>query len=77
MSYKIGDKVKVKGIPGEVVILSFFNYKDTNYIVFETETETRMKSRPVSDIIEGKLFRPARGIHDNKHRGRRGNCENV
>lgn len=53
MSYKIGDKVKVKGIPGEVLILLFFNYKDTNYIVFETETG--MKSRPVSDIIEDKL----------------------
>lgn len=50
MSYKIGDKVKVKDIPGEVEILSFFNCKGTNYIVFETDTG--MKSRPESDIIE-------------------------
>lgn len=50
MSYKIGDKVKVKDIPGDVEILSFFNCKGTNYIVFETDTG--MKSRPESDIIE-------------------------
>lgn len=52
MSYKIGDKVKVKDIPGEVEILSLFNCKGINYIVFETETG--MKSRPERDIIEGK-----------------------
>lgn len=53
MNYKIGDKVNVRGILGEAEILSFFNCKGVNYVMFETETG--MKSRPVSDIIEDKL----------------------
>lgn len=61
MSYKIGDKVKVKDIPGEVEILSLFNCKGTNYIVFETDTG--MKSRPESDIIEGKPEIDPLGVH--------------
>lgn len=62
MSYKIGDKVKVKDIPGDVEILSFFNCKGTNYVVFETETG--MKSRPESDIMEDKPEEiDLRGVH--------------